>query len=131
MGFFKKLFTAGPALNRLACACDEAMNCLKRYNFSGDRDELYKAAWIFTYGFQMSLEKWNWNPMTAKIYVPNHFELGRVTLHQIAVLILSSIVRESKKAGEEETINSILDGKYGFHKYEYLVSQNIKSKIRP
>ena len=33
MGFFTKLFTAGPALNRLAKACDETLNCLTRDKF--------------------------------------------------------------------------------------------------
>ena len=72
MGFFGKLFSAGPAMNRLAKACDETLNCLRRFDISGDKDELYKAAWIFTYGVQMSLEKWNWNPFTTKVFIPNH-----------------------------------------------------------
>ena len=131
MGFFNRLFTAGHALNRLAKACDETLNCLRRYNFSGDKDELYKAAWIFTYGVQMSLEKWNWNPFTTKIFIPNHHELGRIALNQAAILILGSIARESEKIGEEDTVNSIIDGEDGFQKYEYLVSQSIKSKIQP
>lgn len=131
MGFFNRLFTAGSALNRLAKACDETLNCLRRFNFSGDKDELYKAAWIFTYGVQMSLEKWNWNPFTTKIFIPNHPELGRIALNQAAILILGSIARESEKIGEEDTVNSILEGEDGFHKYEYLVSQSIKSKIQP
>lgn len=46
MGFFGKLFSAGPAMNRLAKACDETLNCLRRFDFTGDKDELYKAAWI-------------------------------------------------------------------------------------
>lgn len=44
MGFFGKLFSAGPAMNRLAKACDETLNCLRRFDISGDKDELYKAA---------------------------------------------------------------------------------------
>lgn len=131
MGIFNRLFTAGPALNRLAKACDETLNCLRRFNISGDKDELYKAAWIFTYGVQMSLEKWNWNPFTTKLFIPNHPELGRIALNQAAILILGSISRESKKIGEEDSINSIIDGEDGFHQFEYLVSQNIKSKIQP
>ena len=131
MGFFNKLFTAGPALNRLAKACDETMNCLRRFNYSGDKDELYKAAWIFTYGVQMSLEKWNWNPFTTKIFIPNHPELGRIALNQAVILILSSIAQESEKIGDKDTVNSIIKGKDGFHRYEYLVSQNLKSKIQP
>lgn len=131
MGFFNKIFTAGTALNRLAKACDEAINCLRRFEFSGDKDELYKAAWIFTFGVQMSLEKWNWNPFTAKIYIPNHPELGRIALNQAIILIMGAIVRESEKIGEEDTIQSIIDGEGGFNKYEYLISQKIKSKIQP
>ena len=131
MGFFNRLFTAGPALNRLAKAWDETLNCLRRFNFAGDKDELYKAAWIFTYGVQMSLEKWNWNPFTTKIYLPNHFELGRITLHQVAFSLLGSIARESEKIGEEDTVNSIIDGEEGFHKYEYLIPSSLKSKLKP
>jgi hypothetical protein len=131
MGFFGKLFSAGPAMNRLAKACDETLNCLRRFDFTGDKDELYKAAWIFTYGVQMSLEKWNWNPFTTKVFIPNHPEFGRIALNQVVILILGSIARESKIIGEEGTIKSILDGDDGFNKYEYLVSQNMKSKIQP
>ena len=130
MGFFTKLFTAGPAFNRLAKACDETLNCLTRYKFSRDKDDLYKAAWIFTYGVQMSVDKWHWNPFT-KIYIPNHPEFGRVVLNQIGIILIGSIAEESKKIGEEETIKSIIDGEDGFHKYEYLISQSIKSKIQP
>ena len=131
MGFFGKLFSAGPAMNRLAKACDETLNCLRRFDFTGDKDELYKAAWIFTYGVQMSLEKWNWNPFTTKVFIPNHPEFGRIALNQVVILILGSIARESKIIGEEGTIKSILDGDDGFNKYEYHVSQNMKSKIQP
>ena len=118
-------------MNRLAKTFDETLNCLRRFDFSADKDELYKAAWIFTYGVQMSLEKWNWNPFTTKIFIPNHPELGRVALNQVVILILGSIARVSKIIGEEGTIKSILDGEDGFNKYEYLVSQNMKSKIQP
>lgn len=131
MGFFGKLFSAGLAMNRLAKACDETLNCLRRFDFTGDKDELYKAAWIFKYGVQMSLEKWNWNPFTTKVFIPNHPEFGRIALNQVVILILGSIARESKIIGEEGTIKSILDGDDGFNKYEYLVSQNMKSKIQP
>lgn len=131
MGFFGKLFSAGPAMNRLAKACDETLNCLRRFDISGDKDELYKAAWIFTYGVQMSLEKWNWNPFTTKVFISNHPEFGRIALNQVVILILGSLTRESKIIGEESTIKSILDGEDGFNKYEYLVSQNMKSKIQP
>lgn len=131
MGFFNILFTAGPALNRLAKACDETLNCLRRFNFSEDKDDLYKAAWIFTYGVQMSVEKWNWNPFTTKIFIPNHPELGRIDLNQAVILILGTIARESKKIGAEDTVKSIINGDDGFHKFEYLVSQNIKSIIKP
>ena len=131
MGFFNKLFSAGLALNRLAKACDETLNCLRRFNFSRDKDELYKAAWIFTYGVQMSLEKWNWNPFTTKIFIPNHPEMGRIALNQAIFLILGTIDQESKEIGEEDTINSIIEGEECFHNYEYLISQNIKSKIHP
>ena len=131
MGFFNRLFTAGLALNRLAKACDETLNCLRRFNFSGDEDELYKAAWIFTYGVQMSLEKWNWNPFTTKIFIPNHPQLGRIALSQAAILILDSIARESEKIGEKDTVNSIIDGEEGFHKYEYLIPSSLKSKLKP
>ena len=57
----------------------------------------------------MSLEKWNWNPFTTKIFIPNHHELGRIALNQVVILILSSIARESKIIGEEDTIKSILN----------------------
>lgn len=131
MGFLKKLFTAGPALNRLAKACDETLNCLARYNLIGDKDDLYKAAWIFTYGVQMSLEKWHWNPFTTKIFIPNHPEFGRILLNQIVVILLGNIAKESANIGEEEIINSIIDGDEGFRRYEYLVPLSLKSRIQP
>ena len=117
MGLFNRLFTAGLALNRLAKACDETLNCIRRFNFSGDKDELYKAAWIFTYGVQMSLEKWNWNPFTTKIFI--HPEPGRITLNQTVILVLGSIARESKIIGEKDTVKSVLDGEDG------LINMNI------
>jgi hypothetical protein len=131
MGFLKNLFTAGPALNRLAKACDETLNCLARYNLIGDKDDLYKAAWIFTYGVQMSLEKWHWNPFTTKIFIPNHPEFGRILLNQIVVILLGNIAKESANIGEEEIINSIIDGDEGFRRYEYLVPLSLKSRIQP
>jgi hypothetical protein len=131
MGFLKKLFTAGTALNRLAKACDETLNCLARYNLIGDKDDLYKAAWIFTYGVQMSLEKWHWNPFTTKIFIPNHPEFGRILLNQIVVILLGNIAKESANIGEEEIINSIIDGDEGFRRYEYLVPLSLKSRIQP
>lgn len=67
MGFFKTRFSAGLALNRLAKTCDECLRCIERYRLTNNFDEIIKAAWLYTYGIQNSLEKWNFNPISAKI----------------------------------------------------------------
>lgn len=93
-------------------------------------------SFIKLHGFLHMESKCHWKNgigirLQPKVFIPNHPELGRIVLNQAVILILGSIARESKIIGEEDTVKSILDGEDGLHKYEYLVSQNMKSKIQP
>lgn len=130
MGILSDIFRGGPALNRLAKACDESLNCLLRYDLTKEKDEIYRAAWIFTFGVQMSVDKWHWKPLT-KIYIPNHPELGRLPLAQAGMLILRNVAERARKIGEEEEIKSIINGENAFVEYAKLVSSAIKTKIHP
>lgn len=44
MGFFKTIFSAGPALNRLAKTCDECLRCIERYRLTNNFDEILNSA---------------------------------------------------------------------------------------
>lgn len=126
MGFFKTIFSAGPALNRLAKTCDECLRCIERYRLTNNFDEIIKAAWLYTYGIQNSLEKWNFNPISAKIFIPNHQNLGRITIHQAVLIILGYISKEAKEWGREELITEIIEMDSAYFKYDYLCSMKLK-----
>jgi hypothetical protein len=131
MGFFNRLFTAGPALNRLAKTCDECLNCISRYKYSSDFDEIIKCAWLYTYGIQNNLEKWNWNPLSTQIFIPNHQELGRVSINQAVMFIVGSISKFADAQGESDLIEDIIEEGESFRKYEYLCSVDLKNKLKP
>lgn len=126
MGFFKTIFSAGPALNRLAKTCDECLRCIERYRLTNNFDEIIKAAWLYTYGIQNSLEKWNFNPISAKIFIPNHQNLGRITIYQAVLIILGYISKEAKEWGREELITEIIEMDSAYFKYDYLCSMKLK-----
>ena len=131
MGFFKTIFSAGPALNRLAKTCDECLRCIERYRLTNNFDEIIKAAWLYTYGIQNSLEKWNFNPISAKIFIPNHQNLGRITIHQAVLIILGYISKEAKEWGREELITEIIEMDSAYFKYDYLCSMKLKNRLKP
>ena len=131
MGFFKTIFSAGPALNRLAKTCDECLRCIERYRLTNNFDEIIKAAWLYTYGIQNSLEKWNFNPISAKIFIPNHQNLGRITIYQAVLIILGYISKEAKEWGREELITEIIEMDSADFKYDYLCSMKLKKRLKP
>lgn len=131
MGFFKTIFSAGPALNRLAKTCDECLRCIERYRLTNNFDEIIKAAWLYTYGIQNSLEKWNFNPISAKIFIPNHQNLGRITIYQAVFIILGYISKEAKEWGREELITEIIEMDSAYFKYDYLCSMKLKKRLKP
>lgn len=131
MGFFKTIFSAGPALNRLAKTCDECLRCIERYRLTNNFDEIIKAAWLYTYGIQNSLEKWNFNPISAKIFIPNHQNLGRITIYQAVLIILGYISKEAKEWGREELITEIIEMDSAYFKYDYLCSMKLKKRLKP
>lgn len=131
MGFFNKLLKAGPAMNRLAKAFDECLNSIALFHTTKDINEIYKAAWIFNYGVINSLEKWHWNTVITKIMIPNHYELGRITISQASILILNQISTVTHQLDISQIVEDILEGGKEFQDKSYLVSQNIKNKIKP
>lgn len=131
MGILKILFPKGVALHRLAQTCDECLNCFDRYNSSGNKNELLKVAWLYTYGVQNSMYKYVWN-LNSKIIVPNHPEIGaRIPLTTLIVLILSPLAKYGKDEGLEEEISEILKGNEIFDSYSHLISSSLKKKLKP
>ena len=131
MGFFKTLLSAGPALNRLAKTCNECLNCIEHYRLTNNFDEIIKAAWLYTYGIQNSLEKWNFNPFSAKIFIPNHQNLGRIPINPAVFIILGYISKEAKEWGREELITEIIEMGSAYFKYDYLCSMELKNRLKP
>lgn len=131
MGFFGRLFSAGPALNRVAKTFDECFNALRRYDVTSDKNELRRAMWLFVYGVQGSLEKWHWNPYSASIYIPNHMELGRIKMYQAIMLFMDNISQRAQSCGMDEEITSMIDDEDVLNCYSTLVSRELKNKLEP
>ena len=131
MGFFGKIFSAGLAMNRLAKTFDECFNALRRYNYSYDEDELYRSMWLFVFGVQGSIEKWNWNPFTTSIYIPNHIELGHITINQAIMLFMGNITQNAQICGIDGEILYMIDNDEAFNRHSYLVSIDLKNKLQP
>lgn len=131
MGFFGTLLSSGPALNRLAKTVDECLNCLARFKYTDDNDELYKVAWLFVYGIQNSIIKWHWTADTLKVYVPNHPEIGRRPLNQIIMVLLNKLAKESEEAGIDEIISDIIQEGPAYKEFSYLISEDLKNKLKP
>lgn len=125
------MLSAGFAMNRIAKSFKECFDCIAMYRVSGDSDELLKSAWIYTYGVQNSLEKWNFNPFTAKIYVPDYPQLGRCTIDHLLMMYISSMTQLGIQAGVTDIIDKIVDGGDVFNQYSYLISATMKDKLRP
>lgn len=131
MGFIKKLLTAGPAMNRLAKTCSKCLDCIRLYDNNLDFDYIITAAWLYTYGIQNSLEKWGWNPITAKIIIPGYSQLGRVSLHEAIIVILSKIKTIAEENDQIEIIDDIMDEGKLYNHYSYMISTELKNKLKP
>lgn len=131
MGFLKRFFSAGPALNRLAKTFDECFNSIRRYAITHNSEELFRAIWLFTYGIQGSLERWHWNPYSTAIYIPNHIELGRITINQASLIFMSSIMKHANAIGIEDELIELMENEEVFHEKSYLCSIELKNKLKP
>lgn len=127
-----RMLKGGFAFNRLAKSLKEILDNLRLYQLYHDIDYVYKAAWIYKYGVMDSLEKWNWS-LFAKISIPNYQMLGRITLNEAHLIVVSKIMKESSQLPEQQQayIDDIMEGKQAYHDVNYLLSQEIKDKLQP
>lgn len=128
LGAFKK----GLAFNRLAKSLKEILDNLRLYQLYNDIDYLYKAAWIYKFGLIDSLEKWEWS-LFAKILIPDYQMLGRITLNEAIMIVASKIGKETTQltAQQQRLVNDIMEGKQAYDDVSYLLSLDIKEKLRP
>ena len=131
MGKLKTILAAGPALNRIATTVDECLKCIEDYLYTKEKDSLLKGAWLFTYGFINAVDKWGFNLFSTRIYIPNRQSLGRLNLNQCMMVILSKLNQLGQEANVESDISDILDGNEVFDSYSYLVSFELKNKLKP
>lgn len=128
LGAFKK----GLAFNRLAKSLKEILDNLRLYQLQTDIDYLYKAAWIYKFGLIDSLEKWEWS-LLSKIFIPDYQMLGRITLNEAIMIVASKIGKEKSQLTEQQQrfIDDIMEGKQAYNDVSYLLSLDLKEKIRP
>lgn len=131
MRLIEKLFPAGCALNRLAKTCDVCLNMISEYKRNYNNDLLLDAAWLYVYGVEKSIEKWNWNPFKVKIIVPNHPEIGRVPIDNFFVLIMVQLHVLGEMAGINKQIDVLLNDESVFQHHSYRISQELKEKLKP
>lgn len=131
MGLLHKIISAGPAFSRMGKAFDECLQNIALCRITHNVDNLYKAAWIYFYGIQGSLEKWNWQSLRAKILIPNYIEIGRITLNQAILLTLKQIYDLAAILQVESIVTDIIKGGIMYQEKSYLISQYTKDKIRP
>lgn len=125
------IFPAGTALNRLAKTCDICLNMISEYQRNRNVDLLLDVAWLYVYGIEKSLEKWNWNPFTAKIIVPNHPEIGRVPIDTVITIITIQLYTLGEMAGIKEQIDKILNDDSTFLHNSCRISEKLKEKLKP
>ena len=125
------IFPAGTALNRLAKTCDICLNMISEYQRNRNVDLLLDVAWLYVYGIEKSLEKWNWNPFTAKIIVPNHPEIGRVPIDTVITIIAIQLYTLGEMAGIKEQIDEILNDDSTFLHNSCRISEKLKEKLKP
>lgn len=125
------IFPAGTALNRLAKTCDICLNMISEYQRNRNVDLLLDVAWLYVYGIEKSLEKWNWNPFTAKIIVPNHPEIGRVPIDTVITIITIQLYTLGEMAGIKEQIDEILNDDSTFLHNSCRISEKLKEKLKP
>lgn len=87
--------------------------------------------WLFSYGVQGSIEKWHWNPDSATIYIPNHMELGRITINKASLIFMSSIMKYANELGIEDKLTEMLENREAFHEKSYLCPIELKMKLKP
>ena len=131
MGFFSDKLAPGLALNRVAKTCEECVLAIRAYNRSSDSSELLKAAWLYAYGVGGAISKWGFNPYTTKIALQFNGELKRLTIDEFSGWFASRLSVYGASEGVMSSIQDVLDGGVLFNKYSYLVSSDLKSKLKP
>ena len=100
------------------------------YNQNQDVRYVYKATWVFQHCVIGSMEKWNWN-MFAGIMIHDYREYGRISVHEIYLIVLSKIgkISEGLEDDEKSVIDRIMDGEK-LKDVESLISESLKEKQR-
>lgn len=127
-----RMLKGGFAFNRLAKSLKEILDNLRLYELYNEIDYLYKAAWIYKYGVMDSIEKWNWS-LFAKISIPDYQMLGRITLNEAHLIVISKIMKKQSQLTEQQRkyIDDIMEGRQAYYDASYLLSQDIKNKLQP
>ena len=130
MGIFDG-FKKGLAFNKMAKAFKEVLDNLCAYNQNHDVRYVYKATWVFQHCVIGSMEKWNWN-MFAGIMIHDYREYGRISVHEIYLIVLSKIgkISEGLEDDEKSVIDRIMDGEK-LKDVESLISESLKEKLLP
>lgn len=131
MNFLKRIFIVGPAFNRMAKAFEECLNSIGVARLFPNPEEAKTAAAIYRYGIESSILKWGWNPFTAKIYIPNYMELGRLRLNEAIMMVMEDISKLARRYNIEEEIENILDNEVEPTSYYRLIPEQVKNKIKP
>lgn len=129
MGLFSG---AGLAYNRMAKSIKETLDNLTLYSYNKEIEYLQKSAWIFRYGVYDSIAKWHWNP-SAKIYIPDHQELGMLSLNSVLDSISQDLLNEMKKLPESQHqfIDDILHAGSAYTEVGKIVPAKTKRRLRP
>lgn len=133
MGMIKVLFSgAGFAFNKMAKSIKEILDNMRFYKLIGNIEYLYKAAWICKYGVFDSMNKSHWSS-GAKIFIPDHPEIGRDSLHVVMAFATTKIYNAIKELPETQSkyVEQILEGGMAYHEVGHLISPKMKRKLKP
>lgn len=133
LALFKALFSGGgQAFNRMAKSFKEILDCMSTYSVGNNNDGLYRAAWLVKFGVYNSVEKWHWSP-TAKLFIPDHMELGRVTLHEAMAIVMSQLMSQMAKLDDTQRsyVEDIMNGGQAYGEVDALVCDELKDRLRP
>ncbi len=133
MGILKALFGGGgTAFNRLAKTFSAVYDYINSYNILSNTEYLYRAAWLLKYGVYDSIEKWHWSP-GAKIFIPDHQELGRITVNEAIMIAMGKLSSAAQSLPEEirNRIEKILTGEKEYSDTECLIPLHLKNKLKP
>lgn len=121
----------GFAYNKMAKAYKDVLTSLNTYEYTRDTSYLYKAVWVFRHCIYESIEKWNWN-IFAGIWIPDHHQLGRITVHEANLIIISKIESnvQNLEDGEKDIVDMVFDGKE-IPEVECLISETLKERLLP